>query len=446
MKTWLSFFFGVFFLYGYSQSSTEQKIDEYLGILQKNEKLSGVVLVMHKEKPVYKKAFGYANREWRVENTIDTRFCLASVTKQFTAMVIMQMVQEGKLKLDGKISDYLPYYRKDIGEKVTIHQLLIHTSGIPNYTDLDSFMIRDARLFFTTEEFVKKYCSRDLEFEPGAKQQYNNSAYFILGAIIEQLTEKTYAQVVKENIFDPLGMKNSGYFFNEMLIEKRATGYTLGEDTLENAEPIDFVAGFSAGALYSTVEDLYLWDRALYSQKLVHKPWLDSLFRNHKNGFGYGWFIDEWFGKKCIHHSGGVNGFSTHIARMVNDDICIVTLMNYDFGAAGRINKTIAAILLGEKYELPVSHTEIQLSEEAVKKYTGEYELSPDFKIVITSKGNKLYCQATGQPRFRAYAEAENKFFLKIVEASMTFETDKKGNVTGMTLHQGGDQKIKKVK
>lgn len=429
-----------------SQQTTEQKIDEYLSILIQNEKLSGVVLVMQKEKPIYKKAFGYANREWNIENTVDTKFCLASVTKQFTAMVIMQLVMDGKIKLDGKISDYLPYYRKDNGDKINIHQLLIHTSGIPNYTDLDSFMIKDVRLNYNTKDFVKRYCSHDLEFEPGAKQQYNNSAYYILGAIIEEITGKTYAQVVQENIFDPLNMNNSGYFYNEPVMSKRASGYTIGTDDIENAALIDFDMGFSAGALYSTVEDLYLWDRALYSQKLVHKPWLDSLFKNHKNNFGYGWIIDDWFGKKCIHHSGGVNGFSTHIARMVNDDICLITLMNYDFGAAARINKTLAAILLGEKYDLPVVRKEIETEEKSLLKYVGEYELTPDFKLTVTNSGNKLYCQASGQPKFRVYCAAENKFFLKVVEAAITFEVDKKGVVTGLILHQGGDQKAKKVK
>jgi len=446
MKKIFTLLFAFTFLNSFSQQTTGQKIDEYLNILQQNGRLSGVVLVVQKEKQVYKKAFGYANKEWKIENTIDTRFCLASVTKQFTAMVIMQMVQEGKLNLNGKISDYLPYYRKDNGDKITIHQLLIHTSGIPNYTDLDSFMVKDVRLSYNTKDFVKRYCSHDLEFEPGAKQKYNNSAYYILGAIIEEIAGKTYAQVVEENIFAPLGMNNSGYFYNETIIEKRANGYTLGADTIQNAALIDFNMGFSAGALYSTAEDLYLWDRALYSQKLVHKPWLDSLFKDHKNKFGYGWFIDEWFEKKCIHHSGGVNGFSTHIARMVNDDICLITLLNYDFAAAARVNKTIAAILLGEKYELPKVLKEVSVDEATLKKYEGEYELMPEFKIVVTCDKGKLYCQATGQPQFRVYAESRTDFFFKVVEASITFELDKKGNVTGMVLHQGGDQKAKKVK
>jgi CubicO group peptidase (beta-lactamase class C family) len=162
--------------------------------------------------------------EWNIPNTPDTKFRLGSITKQFTATIILQLVEQGKIKLDGKLSDYLPDYRKDVGEKVTIHNLLTHTSGIPNYTSQPGFFENVSRNPYKVDEFVKKYASGDLEFAPGSKFLYDNSGYFLLGAIIEHVTGKPYEQVLKENIFDPVGMKNTGYDHHDTIIAKRATG------------------------------------------------------------------------------------------------------------------------------------------------------------------------------------------------------------------------------
>src|SRR6185436_14293187 len=185
------------------------KIQEVLALAHKYRQFNGTVLVAEDGKVVYKGGFGLANMEWNIPNTPDTKFRLGSITKQFTATVILQLVEQGKIKLDGKLSDYLPDYRKDVGNKVTIHNLLTHTSGIPSYTGLPGFFDNVSRNPYKVTEFVNKYASGDLEFEPGSKFSYNNSGYFLLGAIIERVTGKTYEQVLKENIFDPLGMKNS---------------------------------------------------------------------------------------------------------------------------------------------------------------------------------------------------------------------------------------------
>ena len=147
--------------------------------------------------------------EWNIPNTPDTKFRLGSITKQFTATVMLQLVEQGKIKLDAKLSDYLPEYRKDTGNKVTIHHLLTHTSGIPSYTGQPGFFENVSRNPYKVDEFVKKYASGDLEFEPGSRFSYNNSGYFLLGAIIEKVTGKTYEQVLKEKILDPVGMKNT---------------------------------------------------------------------------------------------------------------------------------------------------------------------------------------------------------------------------------------------
>ncbi|MGZ8843446.1 MAG: serine hydrolase domain-containing protein, partial [Pyrinomonadaceae bacterium] len=202
------------------------KIDQLISLHHKYGQFNGSVMVVDNGKVIYKKAVGLANMEWNIPNAPDTKFRLGSITKQFTATLILQLVEQGKIKLDGKLIDYLPDYRKDTGAKVTVHNLLSHTSGIPSYTSLPGFFANVSRNPFTVDEFIKKYTSGDLEFEPGTKFVYDNSGYFLLGAIIEKVTGKPYEQVLKENIFDPVGMKNSGYDQWKTIIGKRATGYT----------------------------------------------------------------------------------------------------------------------------------------------------------------------------------------------------------------------------
>src|SRR5688572_29529175 len=215
------------------------KIQEVLSVAHKYRQFNGSALVAENGKVVYRGAFGKANMEWDIPNTPDTRFRLGSITKQFTAMLTLQLVEQGKIKLDGKVSDYLPDYRKDIGEKVTVHHLLTHTSGIPSYTSQPGFFENVSRNPYKVGEFVKQYASGNFDFEPGSKYSYNNSGYFLLGAIIEQVTGKSYEQVLKENILDPAGMKNTGYDHHNTIIPKRATGYSKTPDGYTNAPYLD---------------------------------------------------------------------------------------------------------------------------------------------------------------------------------------------------------------
>lgn len=252
-----------------SHSQKAAKIDELMTLANKYRLFNGSVLVAENGKVIYKKGFGLANMEWNIPNTPETRFRLGSITKQFTATLILQLVEQGKVKLDGRLSDYLPEYRKDVGEKVTVHQLLNHTSGIPSYTSQPGFLKDVSRNPYSVDEFVKKFASNSLEFEPGSKFSYNNSGYFLLGAIIEKVTGQPYEKVLKEKIFDPLGMKSTGYDHYATILEKRASGYEKTPEGYANAPYLDMSLPYSAGSMYSTVEDLYLWDQALYTDRVL---------------------------------------------------------------------------------------------------------------------------------------------------------------------------------
>ncbi|MBZ4336137.1 serine hydrolase [Corallococcus sp. AS-1-12] len=319
-------------------ATRQQELDRLLTQYHQLRQFNGAALVANEKGVVLKKAYGQANFEWNVPNTPDTKFRLASVSKQFTAMVILQLVAEGKLKLEDTVASALPDYRQDTGSRITVAHLLNHTSGLPNYTSLPDFFARDSRVPYPVADFVKRFASGDLEFEPGSKFAYSNSGYFLLGAIIERVTGKTYAQAVRERIFTPLGMKDSGYDVAATVLPKRASGYELGPEGYVNAPYLDMSVPYAAGSLYSTVEDLYRWDRALYEDKLLPEALKQKMFTPGLENYGYGFSMDPLKlddGKTelaTINHSGGINGFSTRIYRVPASREVVILLDNTSRG------------------------------------------------------------------------------------------------------------------
>ncbi len=315
-----------------------EKIDALLSAYNKQRYFNGSALVAERGSVILRKGYGLANMEWQIPNGPDTKFRLGSITKQFTSMVIMQLVSEGKINLDEKITTYLPDYRKDTGGKVTVRNLLTHTSGIPSYTSIPGFIQNHTRDPYNVADFVKKYTSGDLEFEPGSKFSYDNSGYFLLGAIIERVTGKPYERAVKERILDPLAMKDSGYDHTATLIPKRAAGYVLTPNGYENAPYLDMSVPYAAGSLYSTVDDLYKWDRALYTDTLLRADLKKTMFTPLLENYAFGWAVramkldDGKTEVATIGHNGGINGFNTVEIRMPEREDLIVLLDNTSRG------------------------------------------------------------------------------------------------------------------
>jgi CubicO group peptidase (beta-lactamase class C family) len=330
---------------------TSKQIDALVSQYADCCSFTGTVLVSRHDRVVFKKGYGLANREWNIRNTPDVKFRIGSITKQFTSMLVMQQVAKGSIKLDGHLSDYLPYYRQDTGSKVTISQLLSHTSGIPSYTDDPKFFNEVSRNYYAVEDFVKRFCSGELQFEPGTKFHYDNSGYFILGAILEHVSGKTYEALLKQDILDPLAMKDSGYDHYADILAKRATGYQQELAGVVNAPYLDMSLPFAAGSLYSTVEDLYKWDQALYTDKLVPDDLKQKLFTPNLENYGYGWFIraipagEPGSGQTMISHGGGINGFNTLEQRLVGDHDLIVIFNNTPGASLDEMAKGIRAIL-----------------------------------------------------------------------------------------------------
>jgi CubicO group peptidase (beta-lactamase class C family) len=293
-------------------------------------------------------------------------------------MLIMQLAEQGKLKLDAPISTYLPDYPKKSGDVITIHHLLTHSSGIPNMTSFPGFGKDVMRNSYSPVQLVNISADSTLQFEPGKKYAYSNSGYLLLGYIIEKLTGKSYEQVLQENIFTPLKMNNTGYDRNRTLLKKRASGYEKNGRLYVNANFIDMSVPYAAGALYSTVEDLYLWDQALYGNRLLRKENMDLLFTKHipsggSSHYGYGWGIgDIPLGNtkeriETIGHGGGINGFNTQITRIPSDKSLIVLLNNTGGAPLNEMTNAIAAILYDKTYDFPKRSVAYSLADRMEK-------------------------------------------------------------------------------
>lgn len=335
-----------------------KKIDELMQQMYARRQFNGAVLVAQDGQVVYRKGFGLAQMEWGIPNAPDTKFRIGSITKQFTAVLVLRQVERGKIKLDASLSEYLPYYRKDTGAKVTIHHLLNHTSGIPSYTarpDMEKF----SKQSFGVEEFVKQYCSADLDFEPGARFVYNNSGYFILGAVLEQVSGKSYEALLREEILVPLGMSDTGYDHWNELLPKRAAGYAKRIDGFVTDSYLDMSVPYAAGSLYSTVDDLYRWDQALYTDRLLTPEMKKKMFTPEKNNYAYGWVVLQLpagapaGGSTATLHGGGINGFNTLIYRVLEPRILVVLLNNTGGAPLNPIQTGIMNILNDRPYTLP---------------------------------------------------------------------------------------------
>jgi CubicO group peptidase (beta-lactamase class C family) len=348
-----------------------QKIDEILTAYTNFDLFNGSVMIAQNGKEILKKSYGKASFTWNIDNTPTTKFRIGSLTKQFTALLILQLQQEGKLKLEDKISKHLPWYFKNTGNKLTIHHLLSMTSGLPNYTDGTTPLMEQEEL--NPQEFALKYFKDSLLFEPGKNISYCNTGYYILGMIIEAVSEKSYEAVLQEKIFDVLGMKNSGVEYPSQVIPNLANGhyFYMGEYiAAQSVNPI--VYAFSTGAIYSTVEDLFLWDESFYTDKLLNAENKKLMCTKYLPNYGYGVAVNNmknYLGTNrditLISHDGGLTGYSSYMVRIPEDSIFVVLLDNTRAGMRGNeligISNNILPILYGIKAELPKPVAYIEL-------------------------------------------------------------------------------------
>jgi D-alanyl-D-alanine carboxypeptidase len=504
-------------------------------------------IVVRKGETLYRAAFGLANVELGVPLQPNHVFRIGSVTKQFTSAAIMMLAEEGRLAVTDPITKFLPDYPTQ-GKTITVEHLLTHTSGIQSYTDMPKWR-NMFRQDMSLTELIDLFKNEPMQFEPGARWRYNNSGYILLGAIIEKVSGKKYADFVQERIFTPLGMKDTRYDVTDQVIPRRAAGYGRAGDRIVNAQYLSMTQPYAAGALMSTVDDLAKWDAALTAGRLVNADSLAKSFASYtlaggdESGYGYGWSAGRYEGLAVQQHGGGIHGFRSHVLRIPSDGVYVAVLSNLAGAgfspellarkaAAIAVGKPLvnpAAVSLtpeqldayagryvsaggtryvvtreasrlfvqaggGEKAEIflagndvffvPDAFTRFTFQRDAagkyvrleidnwgpqppavrdnapetvlkavavdpavLKTYAGEYELAPGFILTVTVEGDRIMTQATGQQKVEIFPSSPTEFFLKVVDAQITFVKDASGAVTQLVLHQGGrDIPGKKVK
>src|SRR5438105_1707898 len=357
-----------------------QDVSRMVRIIQSHvdsKQFMGSVLVAQDGNVLLDKGYGSANLEWDIPDSPHTKFRLGSLTKQFTAAAILLLEERGKLRTDDLVAKYLPD-APAAWATITIANLLTHTSGIPNFTSFPDYSTTEATPT-TPEQLVARFRDKPLNFQPGEKWEYSNSGYVLLGHLLEKISGQRYQDFVRDNLFAPLGMTESGYDSHAAIILHRASGYAPGANGPVNAGYIDMSIPFSAGGLYSTTEDMLRWEQWVIGRKVLSAASLKKMTTPLENDYAYGLGVSTNNGHKMIAHDGGIEGFNTSLAYFPDDKLVVAVLANLNGPFAGQIAGNLAKVAHGEKVVLPTERKEITVSPEVLKQYVGTYELTPKF-------------------------------------------------------------------
>ena len=412
----------------FSQNLKED-VDALLSAKYKANEPGATAIIAKGGTPIYRNAFGMASLENNVTMTPEHVFEIGSITKQFTAVSILMLMEQGKLSLEDPITKYIENYPMN-GHVITVHHLLTHTSGIKSYTSMEKWG-KLWRNDMTPLEMIDLFKSEPMDFAPGEKYLYNNSAYFMLGYIIEKASGLTYSKFLEKNIFSSLRMKNSYYGSQSMIIMNRALGYQKGEN-YKNAEYLSLTQPYAAGSIMSNVDDLLIWNQAVQSSKLVKKETIQKAFTNYKlnNGkllnYGYGWALDEINGSTTVEHSGGIFGFSTNAIYLPKEDVFVAVFSNCDCNSPGEVSTRMAALAIGKPYLEPIE--KIKLDAAYAKSLTGVYEFDDESKRIITFEDGQLFSQRAGGTKIKIIPQDKSNFsYSKSINSSIQFISDKTG-------------------
>ena len=423
--------------------SAEKLIDGLYGKLNNKTNPGIAVLIAKDGKIIYNKGYGYADIEHTTKITPETKFRIGSITKQFIASAILRLQEEGKLSVEDKLSKYFPDFPR-AGE-VSIHQLLTHTSGIHSFTNKDSFFV-DVVKPVNNEKLLDYFKNDPYDFNPGDKYQYNNSGYFLLGYIIEKITGDSYGNYLKKQFFDPIGMTNTGVHSPKLHLTNEALGYEKADEKYKRALNWNMDWAGGAGSLYSTTEDLFKWNEAMFNNKILKPESMKAAFTPVKlnNGsippgvqYGYGWGLNDYRSVSAIGHSGGLHGFISQLMRMPKENMTIVLLTNVIPPQVEIDPMKVAELYLWKDMAKQPSFAKQQNQEKDVEKYSGRYDISNGMIMTITKEEDGLYAQVSGQAKYPIYQSSPGHYFWKVVEAKIEFFTDAQGKVTHGHFEQG---------
>ena len=423
--------------------------EQYQKLLE-NAHVSGpgyAAIVTQHGKTLFHGAVGLADIETEVPISPDHVFRLGSITKQFTAVAILQLAEQGKLRLDDVITEHIPNYPTQ-GKKICIEHLLNHTSGIKSYTSMEYWSAEVRKKDFTPAELIDQFKNEPMDFDPGDQFSYNNSGYILLGYIIERITGRTYEDYIETEFFDKLGMKNSRYGRPFELIQNKAKGYDA-DDTGEiiNAPYLSMTQPYAAGALLSTTRDLSIWNEAVFNYELISKESLDLahtrtiLNSGEKKYSGLGWRFNRLKGSYAINHSGRINGFATHASYFPEEQVFVAVFSNCRSNDPSFLMRQLAAEALGKPITFPA---DINIEPALLHSYVGSYQIEPDYIIKVTSQEGRLFAQAPGQSILPLIPIKKDRFKAPQIDAELRFIT-KDGVIQSLMIFQGGEYIAMKV-
>ncbi len=428
----------------------ESMVDYLFTRVIKDKYPGASMLIAQDGRILYENGFGFANIKQNKAIAPASTFRIGSITKQFAAAAILKLVEQGKISLQDPLSIYIPDFPK--GDRVTIHQLLTHTSGIHSFTNTPDF-IKTVKKSIPQAEMLKKIASLGYDFEPGEKWLYNNSGYYILGFIVEKVSGQSFGEFLQANFFGPLEMKNTGVYAKGLKLPHEALGYSYEDDKIDLALDWNMDLAGGAGNLYSSVGDLYRWNEGLFNEQVLEPSSLQAAFTPVKlndgkeadaigGRYGYGWVISTFRGLNVISHGGGLHGFNTMLSRFPAENLTVVVLSNCAPNIPGlypgELANSIAELYLWDKLEKQSSYATQTIDPAILKDYVGRYDYGIAGILEIKLVDDHLMAAMTGQQQFEIFPRSENEFFWKVVEASIIFVRDENGLVTHVIHHQGG--------
>ncbi|MBR8839525.1 MAG: serine hydrolase [Stigonema ocellatum SAG 48.90 = DSM 106950] len=431
-----------------------EKADEYLTTSTSLNRFNGTVLIAQKGTILLQKGYGWRDESAKIPNDTNSIYQLGSITKTFTGAAILQLQSEGKLLITDKLSKYLPDYPN--ANQITLNDLFAHTSGIYDYKGFLYAKDSPDKVDFTRpvakERIVSMFSNKPPTTKPGGEERYTNSGYFLLGLIVEKVTGKPFETVIRERFIAPLQLSKTGFDFINLRQPGKTTGYSYEKDSvLVPISPIDSTAGYAAGGMYSTVGDLYHWSQAIQTHQLLSmENWKLAFTPIGKTKWAYGWGINTFRSANDLaFQNGNLPGFGTYLMLLPKEDVVIIALSNVDdasdLTSLEPIVRDMIFITSGLPYQLPKNRKEVAVSETVLRQYVGNYQLAPERILAITLDNKRLFLQVTGQDKFEIYPESETDFFLKVVDAQLTFHKNAAGQVFQIVVHQNGDTIAKRL-
>lgn len=417
-----------------AHSQTKSKLENYMDAQADINGFSGTVLVTKNDSILLKKAYGFADLEWEIPNTLDSKFSLASVSKQFTAVAILQLAEKGKISLEDKLIKY--YQNFPNGELITIKMMLTHNAGFQ--MDYDELYL--AKTSLDKDSVASYIMQKPLLFKPGSKTAYSNIGYYLLARIIEKVSNQSYATYLKLNVFDKAKMINSGISTNDSIVSKSAKPYYKKDNVLIKNPYINWNFNIGHDGVYSTLEDLYLWNKALFdSTTLINEESKKKMFTSYNDeNFGFGLLINPYYNQshQLIAHDGGFFGAMTSFNKFTNDDVFITVLSNNQ-SPSYLIAYGLAAIVFDKPVQLPYKHIQVEIDPIVYYEYIGIYE-----NITILTKNEKLYYM---DYEIELLPESNVKFFRSDNnDRTIEFIKNKKGKITEIIITKAGVQETKK--